>query len=255
MAPLRILIVDDEPLARERVRSFLGDSRGVEICGECASGTEALAAIRRENPDIVFLDVQMPGRDGLQVLAEIPPERRPATILATAHDRYALEAFAVQVVDYLMKPFDRERFRLALKRAVDHVRARRASDLGTRLETALASSAAPQADRLVVKVDGRHLFLKADEIEWVEAEANYSTLHLAGTKRLLLRETLSSLENRLGPKRFVRVNRSALVNVDQLLELQPAKYGDHVVVLRNGVRLTLSRALRGRLAGLVGKAP
>jgi two-component system LytT family response regulator len=255
MAPLRILIVDDEPLARERVRSFLRDSPGLEVCGECSSGAEALAAIRRESPDIMFLDVQMPGRDGLQVLAELPPDRRPATILATAHDRFALDAFAVQVVDYLLKPFDRARFKLALKRAVDHVGARRTSDLGTRLETALAGAQAPKAERVVVKVDGRHLFLDPDDIEWVEAEANYSTLHLGSAKRLMVRETLSSLEKRLGPRRFARVNRSALVHVAQLQELQPSKYGDYVVILRSGVRLPLSRSLRGRLAGLVAAAP
>jgi two-component system LytT family response regulator len=252
MAPLRILIVDDESLARDRVRSFLGDIRGVEVSAECASSAEALAAIRRTAPDIMFLDVQMPGRDGLQLLAELAPEVRPATILTTAHDRFALDAFAAQVVDYLLKPFDRYRFLVALTRAMDHVRARRASDLGTRLESALTGAHTNPVDRLVVKVDGRHLFLKPDDITWVEAEANYSTLHFAGGKRMLLRETLSSLETRLGSKRFARVNRSALVHIDQLLELQPVKYGDYMVVLRNGVRLPLSRTLRGRLAGLVG---
>jgi two-component system LytT family response regulator len=252
MPPFRVLIVDDEPLARERVRSFLKDTRGVEVCGECANGSEALEAIGRDAPDILFLDVQMPGCDGLQVLAGLSPDRRPATILATAHDRFAMVAFAVQVVDYLLKPFDRDRFQLALKRAIDHVRLRRAPDLESRLESALADARTTTADRLVVKVDGRHLFLKPDDIAWVEAEANYSVLHLVGAKRLMLRETLTSLEQRLGPRRFARVNRSALVHVDQLLELEPAKYGDYVVVLRNGVRLPLSRALRGRLAARIG---
>jgi two-component system LytT family response regulator len=255
MKALRILIVDDEPLARARVRSFLGGTRSVEVCGECGDGIEALAAIRRESPDIMFLDVQMPVCDGLQVMAQLEPDQRPATILATAHDRFAMDAFAAQVVDFLLKPFDRDRFQLALKRAIEHVRTRRASDLGSRLETALAGAHGAQAERLVVKAEGRHIFLKPDDIVWVEAAANYSTLHLVNSKRLLLRETLSSLEKRLGPRKFARVNRSSLVHVDQLQELQPAKYGDHVVLLRNGVRLPLSRSLRGRLAGIVADSP
>ncbi|HEY4990110.1 MAG TPA: LytTR family DNA-binding domain-containing protein, partial [Opitutaceae bacterium] len=226
-AKLRVLIVDDEPLARARVRAFLLSDPSVEVLGECANGIEALAAIRADRPDIAILDAQMPGCDGLQLLAQLPAEDRPAIILATAHERFAVEAFAVQVVDYLLKPFDRKRFEMAIQRAADHLSVRRASDLGRRVEGLLAT--APRGPgRLAIRTEGRVVFLRTNEIAWVEAANNYSTLHLGGSRRLLLRETLSSLEKRLGPSGFARVSRSALVNVDLVKELQPAKYGDYV---------------------------
>jgi two-component system, LytTR family, response regulator len=250
---MRILIVDDEPLARARVRAFLRGDPFVEVVGECSDGVEALAAIGRERPDIVFLDVQMPGRDGLQVLADLPADQRPAVVLVTAHDRFAVDAFAAQVVDYLLKPFDRERFALALKRAVDHIDMQRAGDLRARVEGLLAAAPARRPERITVRTEGRVVFLRPDDIIWVEAANNYSTLHLVSAKRLLLRETLSSIERRLRDSGFTRVNRSALVNLDQVQELQPAKYGDYHVVLRNGTRLSLSRNLRGRLGKIVSE--
>jgi two-component system, LytTR family, response regulator len=255
MKKLRVLIVDDEPLARARVRAFLAGNAAVEISGECANGHEAIEALRDDGAEIAFLDVQMPGCDGLQALEQLAPEDRPAIILTTAHERFALKAFEEQVVDYLLKPFDKERFQLALGRAIAHVRAKHASDLGERVETALAGEQSPASGRLAVKVDGRHVFLKPDDVAWVEAASNYATLHLVSGKRLLVRESLASLEKRLGTRKFARVNRSALVHVDQLQELQPAKYGDYVVVLANGTRLPLSRNLRGKLATIIADAP
>jgi two-component system, LytTR family, response regulator len=251
----RILIADDEPLARTRIRSFLRDRQAVEISGEYANGTEALEAILRDPPDIAFVDVQMPGCSGLQLMADLPRDKRPAIILATAHDRFAIEAFDAQVIDYLLKPFDQERFNMALDRAIDSIARRLESNLGDRLETALAGARGAPSGRLVVKADGRHVFLKPEEIVWVEAANNYVTLHLSDAKRLLLRETLSSLEKRLGTATFARVNRSALVHMGQLQEIQPSKYGDYVVVLRNGTRLPLSRSLRGRLTRLATDSP
>ncbi len=251
MTKLRVLIVDDEPLARERIRLFLGENPAVEFAGESGNGIEALDLIRSGHPDIVFLDVQIPGCDGLQVMAELPLESRPAIILATAHERFAVEAFAAHAIDYLLKPFDRKRFHQALKRAIDHVETKRTEDLGARIEGILAGSAARQNERLTVKADGRLIFLKVDEIVWVEAANNYCNLHLTGPRRLLVRDKLSSIEKRLNASRFARVNRSALVHVDQVQELQPAKYGDYTVVLRNGTRLPLSRRLRGRLGKFV----
>jgi two-component system LytT family response regulator len=251
MTKLQILIVDDEPLARARVRSFLGDNPNVEIAGECGNGIDALEQIRSGHPDIAFIDVQMPGCNGLEVMSELPIEQRPAIVLVTAHEKFAVEAFAAHAVDYLLKPFDRKRFHQALKRAIDHIRARRAEDLGSRIEGLLASSTSRRAERLIVKADGRIMFLKPDDILWIEAANNYCNLHLAGDKRLLLRETLSSIEKRLGSARFVRVNRSALVHIDQVQELRSETYGDYVVMLRNGTRLPLSRSLRGRLGKFV----
>jgi two-component system LytT family response regulator len=252
---LRILIVDDEPLARARVRSFAGDLPDVEVAGECGNGIEALAMIRSDRPDIAFVDVQMPGCTGLQLMGELPPEQRPAIILVTAHEKFAVEAFDAHAVDYLLKPFDRVRFHRALRRAVDHIRVRRAGDLGNRIEGLLAAAPERKAGRLVVRADGRVLFLKPEDIVWVEAANNYCNLHLAGAKRVLVRETLSSIEQRLASASFARVNRSALVHMDQVLELQSEKYGDYVVVLRSGARLPLSRSLRGRLGKFMADAP
>jgi len=243
----RLLIIDDEPLARERVRSFLRDETALEIIGECGSGSEALVTIKRDRPDIVLLDMQMPGCNGLEVAADLPADNRPAIIFVTGHDRYAVEAFAVQAVDYVLKPFDRERLQLALKRAVNYIQLRRESALNARVESLLASRAPREQGRLAFKTEGRVVFLKARDIVWVEASNNHSVLHLADSQQLLLRETLSSIEERLGPVNFTRVNRSALVCLDQVSELQPANYGDYTVVLQNGRRLPLSRNLRGSL--------
>jgi len=225
MNKLRILIVDDEPLARARIRAFLNAEPSVEVAGEIGDGKEALGQIQRDRPDIVFLDVQMPGCNGMQLLAELPPERRPAIIVVTAHDRFAV------------------------------VRSQKSGSLGTRLESLLERAPAPQPERIVVKADGRMVFLKPNEIVRVEAANNYSILHLANAKRLVLRETMSSFEKRIGSGSFARVNRSALVHLDQVQELQTAKYGDHIVVLRDGTRLSLSRSLRGNLGKLVPGAP
>lgn len=254
MTKLRILIVDDEPLARERLRALLSRDATLEIVGECGSGHEAIAAMSAQRPDLVFLDVQMPGCGGLDVVKQLPPGQRPAIVFVTAHERFAVEAFAADATDYLLKPFDYERLQQALKRAAGQVEARRAGDLGTRLATLLASTATPkprEPDRIAVKADGRLVFLKRSEIVWVEAANNYCILHLTDAKRLMLRETLSSLEERLGAGNFTRINRSALVNIDQVKELQPSSYGDYVVVLRSGLKLSLSRSLRGRLEKLV----
>jgi len=249
MPKLRVLIVDDEPLACERLRAWLRDEPSVEIVGECGSGTEAVATIQSTPVDLVFLDMEMPGCDGLQVIARLPAERRPAVIFATAHERFALDAFEVQAVDYLLKPFDRERFQTALRRAEDHLRARRTGKLEEKLESLLSESASPakKPERLAVKADGRLVFLKPDDIVWVEAADNYIILHLTDG-RLMLRETLTALEERIGSADFARVNRSALVHLDQVKELQPTFHGDYVVVLRDGTRVPLSRSLRGQFA-------
>lgn len=257
MTKLRALIVDDEPLARERMRGLLGKEPAVEIAGECASGTEAIAAIRTTPLDVVFLDLQMPGHNGLQVLAELPGENRPAIVFVTAHERFAVEAFAVQALDYLLKPVDRERLQITLQRVRDHLGARRAGELGRKIETLLGDSppapAARKSERLTVKADGRVVFLKPEEIVWIEAADNYAVLHLV-SGQLMLRETMTALEARLGPESFARVNRSAIVHLDQIKELQPTFHGDYTVLLRDGTKLPLSRSLRGQLEKLIAGA-
>ncbi len=251
---LRLLIVDDEPLARERLRALLRGVSSVEIVGECSNGTEALAALEKNPPDVVFLDVQMPGLDGLQVVQKLPPDQRPAIVFATAHDRFAVDAFGVDAVDYLLKPFDRERLQTALTRAAEHIRNRRAGDLSARLESLLADSApAPKKTaRLAFKSEGRVVFLKPEEIVWVEAADNYVLLHLADATRLIVRETLTAIEERLGSADFARVNRSAIVRLDCVRELQPTFHGDYTVILRDGAtRLPLSRTQRGQFAKFI----
>lgn len=247
---MTILIVDDEPLARSRIRRFLRDVPIAEITGECSDGIQALDSIRGCRPDIAFLDVQMPGRSGLEVLSMLSAEERPAVILATAHDNFAIDTLAPHAVDFLVKPFESERLLVALQRAIHHVRLRRAGDLMSRMEGLVGHSREARAPRLVVRSEGRVIFLEPSEIEWVEAENNYSALHLSNAKRLLVRETLSSLERRLGPFGFARVNRSSLVRLDRVQELVPAKFGDSRVLLRNGVSLSVSRKLRGRIEEL-----
>lgn len=248
MSKLRILIVDDEPLARERVRAMLATESSVEIAGEAGSGPDAIAAIRRERPDVVFLDVQMPGCDGLAVVGELPTDRRPEIIFVTAHDRFAVDAFGVHATDYLLKPFGKDRLLEALKRAADQIEARKAGDLGAKLESLLTDSGgAKKPGRLSFRVEGRVVFLTAEEIVWVEAADNYVLLHLADNTRLMLRDTLSAIEERLGTTEFTRISRSAVVRIDQVKELQPTFHGDYTVVLKDGTRLPLSRAQRGRL--------
>ncbi len=242
----RTLIVDDEPLARERLRSLLRNEAAVEIVGECTNGPEAIAGIRQHQPDLVFLDMQMPGCDGLAVLAEFPEERRPAVIFATAHEEFAIDAFNVAAVDYLLKPFDRDRLRQALRRLQDSPRAPRGDATPPSSSPPRAPEPAVAGERIAVKTDGRLVFLEPDEIVRVEAADNYVMIHLV-SGRLMLRETMTAIEARLGTTRFARVNRSAIVNLGQLKEIQPAQYGDYIVVLRDGTRLPLSRSLRGQL--------
>ncbi|AOS44743.1 Transcriptional regulatory protein YehT [Lacunisphaera limnophila] len=240
---IRTLIVDDEPLARDRLRGFLRAEPDVDLIGECGSGPEAVALIKAATPDLVFLDMQMPGCDGLQVIAQLPEDRRPAIIFATAHEKFAVDAFDLAAADYLLKPFDRDRFQQALRRAQDQLQ---------RLRTPESPAApAPRADRITVKADGRLVFLKPEEIVRVEAADNYVMLHLVAG-RLMLRETMAAIETRLGTLNFARVNRSAIVHLGQIREIQPALHGDYTVVLRDGTKLPLSRSLRGRLDRFAG---
>jgi two-component system LytT family response regulator len=254
MSGLRIIIADDEPLARSRLRSLLPSDVALEVIAECSSGTEALESIRRDKPDIVFLDMQMPGCDGLQVVSGLDPAERPAIVFVTAHDKFAVDAFGVRAVDYVLKPFDRQRLEMAIERAAEFVAARRAGSLGARLEGLLAGTPAAahrRPERLAIKTDGRFVFLKFGEIVWVEAADNYVVIHTSGGDRLMVRETLSSIEGRLGTREFTRVNRSAVVRLDQVKELQPNLQGDYMVILEKGLRLPLSRNLRAQFEKLL----
>lgn len=242
---LRILIVDDEPLARERVRLLLAEEPDVEVLGECANGPEAIDAIEAHRPDLVFLDIQMPEVSGFDVLRALPPDTWPLVIFVTAHDRHAIEAFEIRALDYLLKPFKRARFRLALARAREHLEARETAGLNARLRELLESPATEPAylSRLAVKTGERTLFVKVEDIDFLESAANYIVLHTAKENHVL-RETLTNLESRLSPKRFLRISRSTMVNLDRVRELQPLSPGEHVLVLTDGRKLTVTRGVR-----------
>ncbi len=250
---MRVLIVDDEPLARERLRALLQAEPDVEVVGECADGRQAVEAIRAHQPDLIFLDVRMPELDGFGVLEALAREPRPAVIFVTATDRFALQAFDADALDYLLKPFDRERFRNALGRA--RARIGRDADAAVREQLrTLLEGVQPERkylDRVVVKSSARVFFLRVEEIDWIEAAGNYLKLH-AGGEAHLLRETMNNLEARLDPALFLRIHRSTIVNLERVRELQPWFHGDYAVLLRDGTRLTLSRSYRQKVQELFG---
>ncbi len=251
---IRALIVDDEPLARERLQMMLKPELDIEVVGEAINGDAAVGAIRKLAPDLVFLDIQMPVIDGFSVITEIGADRMPATIFVTAYDRYALRAFEVHALDYLLKPFDRERFQQALARARAQLQGKETAALNQRLASLLEQLHGEKQplERVVVKESGRIFFLKAEEIDWVEAAENYVNIH-AGKASHLLRETMSRLETRLDPTRFVRIHRSAIINIERLQELQPLFHGDYTVILRDGTKLTLSRGYKEKFQERLGK--
>ncbi len=251
---LRVLIVDDEPLARERIRALLAADSEVEILGECASGEDAVRAIRDHRPDLVFLDVQMPGMDGFETLAAAAAERTgamPAVIFVTAYDEHALRAFEVHAQDYLLKPFDGARFATALERA-KRDRAR-GGDVTARLTDLLADQERTRRTmrRLVINSSGRVLFLGVSEIDWIESAGNYVRIH-AGAEAHLYRETLRDLEAKLDPEEFLRIHRSTIVRIERIRELRPWFHGAFVVVLRDGTELQSSRGFSVKLRALFG---
>ncbi len=242
---LRVLIVDDEALARARIKKMLATEADLEIVGECADGPEAIAFIEKQRPDLAFLDVQMPEVSGFDVLRAVAPELWPAVIFVTAHDQHALEAFEVHALDYLLKPFKETRFHEALQRARKHLAGRQAALLNQNLQS-LLSATKPEASypsRLTVKSGERTTFVKVDEVDYIEAAANYVILHV-GAQNHILRETLTNLEARLSPKQFLRINRSAIVNLDRVKEVKPALRGEYLVVLKSGKELSLTRSVR-----------
>lgn len=242
------MVVDDEPVARERIVSLLSQETDIELVGEFTDGLQAVTAIQADQPDLIFLDVQMPACDAFGVIERVGAERMPPVVFVTAHDEYALQAFEVHAVDYLLKPFGRDRFQQTLQHAREQIERRRASDLGRRL-LALVHDVKPEpqpVDRLVVKSGGRVFFLRTGDIDWIEAAGNYVRLHL-GDRAHLFRETMSNMEARLDTGRFVRIHRSRIVNTERIKELQSWVNGEYVVVLHNDTRLALSRGYRQKL--------
>ena len=252
MEKIRTVIVDDEPLARRGIRAQLKDEKDIEIISECRNGHEAVKTIAAESPDLVFLDVQMPELDGFGVLDAIGVERMPAVIFVTAYDRYALRAFEVHALDYLLKPFDDERFATAVQRARRQIKQKNIDDLSRRLQGLLDDLQASRkyVERLVVKSAGRIFFLSVAEIDWIEAADNYVRLH-AGRESHLVRETMNSLEKKLDPDQFLRVHRSRIVNARKIKELQPLFRGEYDIMLRDGTRLESGRGYRERIQKLL----
>lgn len=247
---VRTLVVDDEPLARERLLKLLRAEPDVEVVGEARNGREAVEMIRKLKPALLFLDVQMPELDGFGVIAELKDEERPAVVFVTAFDKFALKAFEVHAVDYLLKPFDKERFQTALHRALEQLAQRKPAGIHEQLSALLQElRPAAQSDRIAVKSEGRVVFVKVPEIDWVEAADNYVSLHV-GKDSHLLRETMTNIEQRLPREQFIRISRSTIVNVERIRELQPLFHGEYAVILRDGTKLTLSRSHRDKLQQL-----
>ena len=251
---IRAIIIDDESLARDRLRKMLAGRSEIEIAGEAADGAAGVESIRQLKPDLVFLDVQMPELDGFGVLAALGSENLPAVIFVTAYDQFALKAFEVHAVDYLLKPYDQERFNTALTRAVDRIRQQRSGDLSQRLTSLLADvkPSSKALERLAIKSSGRVVVLKVEDIDWVESADNYVVLHI-GHESHMHRETMNAMEGQLPPAKFMRISRSTIVNVDRIKELQPLFHGEYAVILRNGAKLTLSRTHRDKLDQLMGR--
>jgi two-component system LytT family response regulator len=262
---LRVVIVDDEPAARRGLRLLLDRDDEVEVAGEAATGTEAAELIRRARPDVAFLDVQMPGGSGFDVLQRVGPAVAPVVVFVTAYDEHALRAFEVNAVDYLLKPFDDARFGHALQRAKGEVRRRQTDKVNARLTQLLeylqhnpgnapAEPAVERAtERILLKSSGEIFFLKPGEVDWIEAEGDYMKFHVSGRAHLM-RETMARLEARLDPRQFVRIHRSTIVNLDRVRKLSPSFAGEYAVVLHDGTKLRLSRGYHERIATLLAQA-
>jgi two-component system LytT family response regulator len=240
---IRTVVADDEPIARARIVSLLRGEEDIDVVGECADGREARQAIADTSPDLLFLDVQMPEVDGLALARTLGSTGAPVIVFVTAHEDYAVRAFEVRALDYLLKPVSAERFRATLAHARDQVARRRAEGAG---------APRPRRDRLMVKSGGRIHVIRAAEIDWCEASGNYVGLHV-GARCHLVRDTMAHLEAELDPRQFMRIHRSAIVNVDRVQEMQPSFNGEFVVILRSGTRLTLSRGYRDALQARLGK--
>ena len=248
---IRTIIVDDEPLARERVKRFLRDEKDIDVIGECGNGADAVKAIRSARPDLVFLDIQMPEKNGFEVIRSLDGNQLPTVVFVTAYDQYALQAFDVHALDYLLKPFNRDRFQRAVGRARDQIEDRHRGDLDERLTSLIENLKTEKKylDRLVVKTVGRVFFLKTDEIDWIEAAGNYVRLHV-GKESHMIRETMNGIEGKLDPDKFIRIHRSTVVHIDRIKELHPMFSGDYAVMLRDGTELALSRNYRERFLEL-----
>jgi len=247
--PVRVLIVDDEPVARRHLRSLLSVDPSLVVIGECGNGRDAVDVIRAESPDLVLLDIQMPELDGFGVVEQVGSDQMPVVVFVTAFDEYALQAFAVHAVDYVLKPINRDRLYQALAHAVARVHDAAARSAGSAHMRAFMDAVTTHRrhdERIAVKVDGRNIFIKTAELDWIEAVDDYVRLHI-GRTHYLVRTTMTALERRL-PSIFLRVHRSIIVNTDRSRNIVPTTHGDYHLILSDGVRLTSGRSYRGKVA-------
>lgn len=265
--PIRVLIVDDESLARDTISLLLEDEPRFDVIGECEDGNEAVAAIREKQPDLVFLDIQMPGKNGFEVVEAIGAEAMPAVIFATAYDEYALRAFDLHALDYLLKPYDDERFERALNRAVKQIEQQKMGKMGNQLmklvsgwrasqEPAVAPTPAvaietPYLERIMVKTRDALFFVQVDDIDWIEAAGDYVMLHV-GTQTHLVRDSMTRMEKKLPPRSFVRIHRSTIINLSRVKQFKPYFHGDYIVYLNDGTELRLSRRYWSRVERIIG---
>lgn len=250
---IRTVIIDDEPLARDKLRGFLARHPAFELVGEAADGRSALTLLEGVRPDLALLDIQMPELDGFEILSALEGQPLPYVIFVTAYDEYAVKAFEVGAVDYLLKPVAPDRFDQALERAGERLRRGADPEFAARLTRALEqlAPARPPVERFLVRERGRSSFVAVAEIDWIEAAGNYLKLHArSGTH--LIRATMKEIEARLDPARFVRIHRTTIVSLDRVRYLEPWSHGDQVVVLQSGERLTLSRRFRDALPRILG---
>ena len=261
---LRVLIADDEPLARRGLQQLLASHRDCEIIAECRNGKETLRALRTLHPDVVFLDIQMPGLNGFQVVDAIEPERAPVIVFVTAYDEFAVRAFDAHALDYLLKPVSQERFDRALQRVRDRLRSAEAVKLTSQLVSFLETRGGATPDASLLQADGSarakrsivvptaegDLVLDPCEIDWIQAEDYYAAVHALG-RRHLIRESLASLERRLDPDAFVRVHRSAIIRLDRVRELRSSPFGGSTIILRDGTQIPVSRRRRERVVARI----
>jgi len=246
---IRTVIADDESLARNKLRLLLGNEPDVRVLAECSDGREALEASRQYRPDLLMLDIEMPGLDGLGVLRELAPAEIPAVVFTTAYDEYADDLREHEGCGYLTKPFDQERLHHAIERVRDRVVTSQAASQTSPSQNTLGASSMAEG-RIIIKSGGRVIFLNTEEIDWIGAEANYVRFHI-GKESYLLREKISRLVEKLAPQHFVRIHRSTIVNVKRIKELQPCNSGEFIVKLENGTELSLSRSYRNALQPLI----
>jgi len=246
MRDIKILIADDEQPARKKIRSLLREEKGIGSIIEAENGIEAVRKIQGENPDLVFLDIQMPGMTGFEVIESVGVENMPVVVFVTAFDQYAINAFEVQAIDYLLKPFDQERFRKSLNRALKQVELKNSNVVVLKNLLNEIRSEKEYLDRIMVNVEQRFFYIKTSDVIYISAEEKYVNLH---TKKdqYLVRDTMNNLEQKLDSAKFKRIHRSHIVNIDFIKEIQPLSHGDYVVILKDGTRLTLSRRYRDRL--------